>query len=76
MVKNPPANAGKVRDVDWIPGSRRPLWRKEWQPTAVFLPGEPPWTEEPTAHRVAKSWTRLKQFIPQSVPYHTDALGF
>ena len=22
-------------------------WRREWQPTPVFLPGEPPWTEEP-----------------------------
>ena len=22
-------------------------WRRAWQPTPVFLPGEPPWTEEP-----------------------------
>ena len=22
-------------------------WRKAWQPTRVFLPGESPWTEEP-----------------------------
>ena len=22
-------------------------WRREWQPTQVFLPGESPWTEEP-----------------------------
>ena len=22
-------------------------WRKPWQPTPVFLPGESPWTEEP-----------------------------
>ena len=22
------------------------LWRKAWQPTPVFLPGESPWTEE------------------------------
>ena len=21
-------------------------WRRAWQPTAVFLPGESPWTEE------------------------------
>ena len=62
--------------IRFIPGSRRPLWRKVRQPTAVFLPGESPWTEEPTAHRVTKSWTQLKPFIPQSVPYHTDALGF
>ena len=40
-------------------------WRRAWQPTPVFLPGEPPWTEEPgyraTVHRVANSPTRLKQ---------------
>ena len=23
------------------------LWRRKWQPTAVFLPGESTWTEEP-----------------------------
>ena len=23
------------------------IWRKEWQPTPVFLPEESPWTEEP-----------------------------
>ena len=22
-------------------------WRRVWQPTRVFLPGESPWTEEP-----------------------------
>ena len=22
-------------------------WRREWQPTPVFLPGESPWTEQP-----------------------------
>ena len=43
-AKNPPANAGNVRDVGSIPG---------WgggngnPPTLVFLLGESPWTEEP-----------------------------
>jgi len=23
------------------------LWRRAWQPTPVFLPGESPWKEEP-----------------------------
>ena len=36
-VKNPPGNKG---DVGSIPGSGRLLERK-WQPTPVFLPGEP-----------------------------------
>jgi len=35
-VKNPP-----VMWVEKIP------WRKAWQPTPVFFPGESPWTEEP-----------------------------
>ena len=35
VVKNPPANAG---DIDpWV--GKIP-WRREWQPTPVFLPGE------------------------------------
>ena len=28
----------------WV---RKITWRKTWQPTPVFLPGESPWTEEP-----------------------------
>ena len=38
-------------------------WRRAWQPTPVFLPGESPWTEKPgglRVHRVAKSQTQLK----------------
>ena len=37
--------------------------RKEWQPSPVFLPGEPPWTEEPGgfrstgSQRVRHDWT-------------------
>ena len=23
------------------------LWRRKWEPTPIFLPGESPWTEEP-----------------------------
>ena len=35
----------------WIPGftlwGGKIPWRRAWQPTPVFLPGESPWTEEP-----------------------------
>ena len=39
MVKNPPDNAGDLRCrfdrcVEKIP------WRREWQPTPVFVPGK------------------------------------
>ena len=40
MVNNPSANAGDTRDVGSIPGLGRSLERA-WQPTPVFLPGEP-----------------------------------
>ena len=38
MVKNPPASAG---DSGSMPGGiRETLWRRNWQPTPVFLPRE------------------------------------
>ena len=41
MVKNPPANAGDVRDMGSIPGLGRSLGeRRSWKPTPVFMPGE------------------------------------
>ena len=55
--KNPPANAG---DRVSIPGSRRFLWRRVWQPSPVFLPGEfhrGAWQAK--VHGVAKSQTWL-----------------
>ena len=38
VIKNPSANAGDVRDANSI--SRKIPWRRAWQPTPVFLPGE------------------------------------
>ena len=41
MVKTPPAKAGDIRDVGLIdPCVRKIPWRRAWQPTPVFLPGE------------------------------------
>ena len=34
-------------DVGSIPGFQMIPWRRKWQPTPVFLPGESPWIEEP-----------------------------
>ena len=47
MVKNPPANAGDIMRCGFDPGVEKIPWRRAWQPTPVFLPGEIPWTEEP-----------------------------
>ena len=40
MVKNPPASAGDTGDMSSIPGSGGPPWKRKWQCTPVFLPGE------------------------------------
>ena len=37
VEENMPTNAG---DMDSIPGSGKFPWRRKWQPTPVFLPGE------------------------------------
>ena len=40
VVKHLPANAGDVRRR-FDPWVRKIPWRRAWQPTPVFLPGEP-----------------------------------
>ena len=40
VVKNLPAKAGDVRDVDFNLCVGKISWRKTWQLTAVFLTGE------------------------------------
>ena len=45
VVKNPPANAGDVRDVGLVPGSEDPLER-EITTFSSILAWRIPWTEE------------------------------
>ena len=45
VMKNPPANVGDIRDVvrslGWVnPWVGMIPWRRAWQATPVFLPGE------------------------------------
>ena len=70
MIKNLPA----MRETWFHPWVGKVPWRREWQPTPVFLPGESPWTEEPGrlssmgSQRVGHNWEtnynpeRLQQF--------------
>ena len=63
LVKKAACNAG---DLDLIPGFTPSIgkapWRRAWQPTPVFLPGESPRTEEPGglqsmgSQRVGQDW--------------------
>ena len=46
VAKNLPANTGDMRQ-EFHPWARKIPWRRAWQPTPSFLPGESPWTEEP-----------------------------
>ena len=39
MLRNPPANAADTGDV-FDPWVGKISWRRAWQPTPVFLPGE------------------------------------
>ena len=43
MVKNPPG----MWETWFNPWVGKIPWRRTWQPTPVFFPGESPWTEEP-----------------------------
>ena len=43
MVKNSLA----MQETWFNPWVGKIPWRRAWQPTPVFLPGESPWTEEP-----------------------------
>ena len=56
VVKNLPVKAGHKRHR-FDPWVGKIPWRKTWQPTPVFLPGESPWTGAwwATIYRVAKS---------------------
>ena len=51
-VKSPPT----VRKPGFDPWVGKIFWRRAWQPTPVFLPGEPPWTEEPGGLQSTGSW--------------------
>ena len=47
MVKNLPANAGDLRDVEFDPWVGKIPWGKKWQPTLGIFAWRIPWTEEP-----------------------------
>ena len=73
VVKNPPASAGDVRDVNLIPGSGRCLGEGHGNPFQYFclenpMDGGAWWA---AVHGVAKSRTRLSDF---TFTFHFHAL--
>ena len=65
MVKNPSVNAGNIKRCEFSLWVGKIPWRRAWQPTSVFLPGESPWTEESGwlqsigSQRVVHGWSNL-----------------
>ena len=59
MVKNPPANAGDIRNGGSIPGREDPLEKATHSSTFAW---RIPWIEEPGGLQciVSQSWTHLK----------------
>ena len=67
VVKNPPANAGDVRDLGSTPGWGRSPGGGQGNPLQYFCLENPmdggAWRA--TVHRVAQSWTQLKRMSIQ-----------
>ena len=57
------------RRPEFDPWVRKIPWRRAWQPTPVFLPGQFPWTEEPGrlqstgSQRVRHDWSDLARTL-------------
>ena len=45
--KEPAYQCRRGKRPRFDPWVRKIPWRRAWQPTPVFLPGDSPWTEEP-----------------------------
>ena len=77
VVKNPPANAGdrRRRFDPWV--GQIP-WRRAWQPTPVFLPGESQGQGSPVGCRLwgrtESDMTEVTQLYLQVFEPHTSAL--
>ena len=63
MVRNLPANARDIRDMDWIPGLGRTPGGGHGNPVQFSCLENPmdrgAW--QATVHRITKSWTQLKR---------------
>ena len=62
MVKNPPANAGEIRDLDLISGSKRYPGGGHGNPLqySCLENSNGQKSLAPIVHRAAKNWTLLK----------------
>ena len=63
-VKESACNTGAAGDADLIPGWERFPWRRKWQPTPVFLPGD------------SHGQRSLAGYSPQELSTHTHTWSF
>ena len=76
--KEPVCQYRRHKRCGFDPWVRKIPWRKAWQPTPVFLPGESHWAEEPGglqsigSHRVGHDWSNLAcTYTSPAQPWHT-----
>ena len=67
MVKNLPVHAGDASRLRFDPWVRKIPWREEWQPTPVFLSGEPPGQRSLVGY---SPWGRRESDITQQLSRH------
>ena len=67
-----PGGASGAR-LEFDPWVGKIPWRREWQPTPVFLPGESHGVLQTTGHGIAKSQTQLSHSHDRHTPCATSA---
>ena len=77
VVKNPPANAGDIRDLGSIPGSGRSPRGEHGNPLQYSCLENPmgrgAWRA--TVHQVTDSWTRLQRLSTHTHTQHGDPIS-
>ena len=74
MVKNPPVNAGDIRDEGSMPAPGRLPGRGHWntlQYSCLENPRQDKEAEWSTVHGVAKSWIQLKLLNMHAGPFYS-----
>ena len=72
--KEPTCQFRRHKRHGFNPWVRKIPWRRSWQPTPIFLPGESQWQRSlaVTVHRVAKSWRQVKQLSMHECEFHLE----
>ena len=79
VVKNLPVNAGDVKRHRFDPWLEKTPWRRAWQPTPVFLPGESQGQRRPTGYMLNEYFlikgVRVRPLIVCMVNFNIQGLS-